>query len=59
MLQSLNLALCDQVTDEGLSSVAERCNMLQSLNIRSCNQVTDTGLARIAGGCSNATGIEN
>jgi len=46
-LQSLNLDGCQDVDDEGLAAVAQRCPALRSLSLYWNVRVTDTGLGRV------------
>jgi EIN3-binding F-box protein len=47
-LQSLNLSPCTDVTDIGVSAVAQHCTLLCSLRISACPGLTNTGLEAVA-----------
>ena len=44
---ALNLAWCDQITDDGLQHISKLQN-LQSLKLNGCYKITDTGLEHIS-----------
>lgn len=50
-LKSLFLYCC-QVTDVGMTKIAETCSQLQSLNIYTPKEITDVGVTKIAKNCT-------
>jgi hypothetical protein len=55
-LTSLDLTLCDQLTDEALRAVSN-LRALTSLDITDCDKVTDEGM-RAVSGCSTLTSLD-
>ena len=50
-LQSLNIAYCTKITDEGMAALSNGLPQLQSLNISGCSNITDEGIRALASGC--------
>ena len=55
-LISLNLELCRNITDAGVSLLADKCSQLTSLNLRSC-RITDASVIQLADKCSQLTSL--
>lgn len=52
-LESIQLAKCDNISDDGMASIVERCaSRLKHLNVASCDRVTDKCVQNIVEHCS-------
>jgi F-box/leucine-rich repeat protein 2/20 len=54
-LTKLNLAGCNEITDEGIKAVASGCQELTDLNLSGCEKITDEGIKALASGCQDLT----
>ena len=57
-LQSLNIQCCGNITDEGVSALANGCPQLQSLDICWCDKITDEGVRALASGCRQLQSLD-
>ncbi|KDR12577.1 F-box/LRR-repeat protein 14 [Zootermopsis nevadensis] len=46
-LQHLNLSLCRQVTDAGISDLASKNPSIETLKMNFCNKITDSGIIEL------------
>ena len=56
-LTSINLGRCGNITDAGLSALAQGCPQLTSINLECCRKMTDAGVSALARGCPQLTSI--
>ncbi|WOL17999.1 hypothetical protein Cni_G26792 [Canna indica] len=56
-LSVLRIALCLQISDEGLVHVAKYCPNIVELDFYRCTGITDMGVTAIAGGCPRLQSI--
>ena len=56
-LTSINLANCQDISNVGISAIAEGCHHLTSINLCRCAGISDIGVVAIAEGCHGLTSI--
>ena len=48
---SLNLSVCEKISDKGVSDVADGCPVLKSIGIYHCKKITNEGVSALAHKC--------
>ena len=53
MVERINLAGCEQLTDKGLLTIARRCPELRHLDVQGCMNITNIALFEVVSRCVN------
>ena len=56
-LTTLDFALCEQITDRSIKTIAPFCTKITSLNLNACTRITNFAIQAIAQYCRNITSL--